>query len=560
MYQPPLQKLSALVLPFSLWFTAALWLSVFLSVKLSKFFSEQREKRFFLILAAFWLVNGVVMLVTFSLGLRGFPVTGAYLETFVGLSSLLPAVLGAYYIYRYHYFELIIRQSFFFAIFATSIAVIYLYGIRSIDRYVQERFDLKPGTVEFLMILALVFAAGPIARLIDRTIERLFASEIGVYRQVAEQISNEAPRFGVISELVRYVETTVGRALELPSVRIILTDQTWPHDLSEAAVNDLIMNLRQSHLRFLDNHPSLAQLGASWCVPLWQEDQLVGVMLVKGPPSRLTFSKRTALPVLAAQIAIALRNCQLIEEKLRLERRLVEQERFAMLGQVAATIAHEVKNPLSSIKTIVQVMQEDEHLRSQYQRDLELIVKEIDRLSRTVAQLLSFSRPPAPTAEPATLQYLIEHAVTLLSPEAQKEGVQLKCEVLGDLSLSGHISAAMMEILSNLILNAIQATPSGGSVFVSGALAQDAQQKALKIAVTDEGEGIPPESRERVFEPFFTTKQRGTGLGLTIVKRRLAEIDGAMEIQSPVSNRRGTRMIITVPVSDQPYPRPLSDD
>lgn len=548
-YQPPLQKLSSLILPFAAWDTAALWLSAVLAFKLSRLFSSQRESRLFLTLAKIWLAAGAAMLITFALGVRTWPGVGAYLEEGVGLSSILPAVLLAYYIYRYHFLEIIIRQSFFYAMFATSIALIYLYGIRRIDQFVQARYGLNPGTVELLMIVALVFAAGPIARRIDKIIEQFFAREIGVYRGVAEQISQEAPRFGAIPDLVQYAETTVSRALELKSVRLILADPPWPSDLAEAAVNDVITHLRQSRAHFVDTHASLEQLGVNCCVPLWHEDQLVGIMLVKEAPSWLTSSKRAALPLLAAQITIAIKNCQLIEEKLKLEQRLVKQERLALLGQVAATIAHEVKNPLSSVKTIVQVMREDEQLRAEYQRDLDLIVKEIDRLNRTVTQLLSFSRPSMAAGEEVTLQHLIEQAVTLLSPEAERAGVQLSRHTDGDVLLPGSLSTAVAEILSNLILNGIQATPSGGRVAVSGAVAPDASPPVLKITVTDEGAGISAELRERIFEPFFTTKQRGTGLGLTIVNRRLAETGGVIEIESPTSTSRGTRMTITVPVS-----------
>jgi signal transduction histidine kinase len=559
-YQPPLQKLSSLIIPFTLWDTGALWLSAFLAIKLSRRSTEPRERRFYRTLANIWLAIGAAMLVTFALGARTLPVIGPYLETGVGLSSILPAALLAYYIYRYHYLEIIIRKSFVYAIFASLIVIVYMNGIRTLDQYVHERLGLTAGTVEALMILALVFAAGPVARFIDRTIEQLFASEIGVYRQVAERISEEAIRYGTVPELVRYIEATVGHALELPSVRIILAETRRPLDVPEAAFNDLLASLRQLRLRFLDHHPSLEPLAASCCAPLWHEDQLVGIILVKEPPPLLTSSKRAALPVLAAQIAIAIKNCQLIEEKMKLEEQLVERERLALLGQVAATIAHQVKNPLSSIKTIVQVMQEDEQLRSEYQRDLDLIVKEIDRLNRTVTQLLSFSRPSAPSGERMTLQHLIQQVVNLLSSEAHKADVRLRCQVDGDLTLTGQVSTAMTEVISNLILNAIQATPAGGEVAVVGTVVPNGQQPELRITVTDDGEGIAPEFGDRVFDPFFTTRQRGTGLGLTIVKRRLTDIGGVIRIESPVGNGRGTRVTVSVPIHDSSVIEAPRDD
>ena len=108
---------------------------------------------------------------------------------------------------------------------------------------------------------------------------------------------------------------------------------------------------------------------------------------------------RAVLEVLAGQIAVALDDWRLVEENVRLERKLAEGERLAALGQMAATVAHEVKNPLSAIKSIAQVMSEDEALKTQHARDLSLIVGETDRLNNTVTQLLSFARTQTPASD-----------------------------------------------------------------------------------------------------------------------------------------------------------------
>jgi signal transduction histidine kinase len=270
-------------------------------------------------------------------------------------------------------------------------------------------------------------------------------------------------------------------------------------------------------------------------------------MLINESPTLLTSQKRAALPVLASQVAVAIENSRLNQEKVGLERQLQEQEKWAMLGQMAATIAHEVKNPLSSIKTIVQVMQEDEGLRTQFQQDMGLIIKEIDRLSRTVTQLLSFSRPPRSSGEPMSLDHLLEHTLALLSSEAQRADVRLEMDQRADALLSGQLAMGLSEVLSNLVLNAIQASPAGGRVSISAGL--DAE--GLAMSIEDQGGGIPPDVQPRIFEPFFTTKQRGTGLGLTIVKRRLTEMGGTISITSPISDGHGSRMAIRIPLQTE---------
>src|SRR5205814_9434682 len=123
----------------------------------------------------------------------------------------------------------------------------------------------------------------------------------------------------------------------------------------------------------------------------------LGWLLVDSSEAGLTSDVRAVLEVLAGQIAIAIEDCRLLEENIRLERKVAEGERLDALGQMAATVAHEVKNPLSAIISIAQVMSEDEALKTQHARDLSLIVGETDRLSKSVTQLLSFAskQPPA---------------------------------------------------------------------------------------------------------------------------------------------------------------------
>jgi signal transduction histidine kinase len=260
-----------------------------------------------------------------------------------------------------------------------------------------------------------------------------------------------------------------------------------------------------------------------------------------------------------------------VEEKVRLERKLSERERLAILGQMAAQVAHEVKNPLSAIKSIAQVMREEDALKN-YEQDLSLIVSEIDRLNRTVSQLLAFSRPRRAEQRPVALADLINSTVTLASVEAAERGVLIKVDEIDDVTLTGAEAGALREALSNLVINAVQAIESGGEVcvgssveiykpainFKSAALKESHRSQPssgasataeLVLTVTDTGVGIPAEAQQKVFEPFYSTKSRGTGLGLAIVQRRVVEIGGMVELISPVENNRGTRFRLRVPLA-----------
>jgi signal transduction histidine kinase len=249
------------------------------------------------------------------------------------------------------------------------------------------------------------------------------------------------------------------------------------------------------------------------------------------------------LEVLADQVAIAVEDCRLVEENVRLERRLAERERLATLGQMAATVAHEIKNPLSAIKSIAQVMGEDESLSREYARDLSLIVGETDRLGQSVTQLLTFARKETPSELPMRAAQLINSVVRLFQVGAEKEGIKLTTRVQQDEELEGSAVSALRIALSNLLLNAMQATPRGGEVAVT----ESVDNGEVVVMVEDSGKGISDELQQRIWEPFFTTKQRGTGLGLAIVRKRMEEAGGSARL-IPRVNGTGAKFELRVPL------------
>ena len=161
--------------------------------------------------------------------------------------------------------------------------------------------------------------------------------------------------------------------------------------------------------------------------PLRREDKVEGLLAVDAASASLTPDARSIIGLLADQVAIAIDDSRLLEENLRLERELAERERLAALGRMAATVAHEIKNPLSAIKSIAQVMREDESLRNEYERDLGLIVGETDRLSQSVTQLLSFARKESPAVQPLSVDELLRSVADLFRASAREQGIVLDC-------------------------------------------------------------------------------------------------------------------------------------
>lgn len=544
-YESPIDAMGIWLWLFSIWHVAVLFQSAAVDQYVKRYFVDAHERAFFDRLAVSLVAIGVSYLVVYPGGMRLVGGVGPWTEVLVQLASIVPTTIVAYYIFRYNLYQLVIQRSLVYALLAGIALVVYLYVFRTFDQFLVAHYGLKPGVVEAIGVVCMVIAAWPVRRAMDASVRRLFDTEIGHYRSLVEQVATESHSFNELRGLLPYVEGIVTRALEVDSVRIRLGyDDAETGGEEDHALEALWKTMVRDRLDALEDDPKVWALDARAAWGLWRDDDLVGVMLIASESGSLPGKKQAVLAVLAGQIAIAVENCRLVEEKVRLERELMKQQRLAALGQMAATVAHEVKNPLSAIKSIVQVMRE-EAADNDRSEDLRLIVGEVDRLSRTVTQLLSFSRAAVSEGRRVALSDLTQSVSRLLEADAAASKVSLECVATGEMELPGNAAAAVREIVINLALNAIQATPEGGRV----AVRLEAADGRLRLEVSDTGSGIPESLRTKVLEPFFTTKQRGTGLGLAIVERRLAELGGRLAIESPIADGAGTRVSAEVAIA-----------
>jgi signal transduction histidine kinase len=556
-YAPMLQRTHRFVIPMAVWITYVLGHIAVTELLIARKTTNLSEQRIMRTLAASFVAIGIVILAALALGLGEGTQLGLYLKTIANLGSLLPSALLAYYIYRYRYLELIIEESLIVASFAAVVLTIYIYGIRTVGDWITSRYGVRAGVVEALLILALALAAAPLRGWLEKRFHKLFEREAALYRQIVSRISSHAGQYQQLPDLLDFVERQTTTALALRKVRIVPGDRAGSDDENEngrsavgkpVAMEPWVKQLLDLSSRNawapIEGNPLLDANGYTIAYPLRREEKLSGVLLIDSAAASLSEDTRAILEILAGQVAIAIEDCRLVEENVRLERKLAERERLATLGQMAATVAHEIKNPLSAIKSIAQVMGEDESLGQEYARDLSLIVGETDRLGQSVTQLLSFARKETPAELPARAEQLILSVVRLFQASAEKQGIRLNVKVEKDEELDGAAVSAVRVALSNLLLNALQATPSGREVTIT----QEIEDGDVVICVQDGGPGIPADLRQRVWEPFFTTKQRGTGLGLAIVRKRMQEAGGVARLASPV-NGEGSQFELRVPLS-----------
>ncbi|PYS58245.1 MAG: hypothetical protein DMF76_19815 [Acidobacteria bacterium] len=545
-YQPMIVKLSVFVLPFAIWVAYTLAVVAITELLVARRALSVSERRILRTLAFSFIAIGVLILASLGFGLGKGTVVGLYLETFANLGSLLPSALLAYYIYRYRYLELIIKESLIVATFAAVVLAVYLFGIRRIGEWTNARYGLRAGAVEAILILALTLLAAPLRAWLEKSFRILFERETALYREVVAQVGSHVGQFRKLPELLSFIESQTAHALSLSRVRILLqSDENEERPVSGGDESGERMLLRKSltaSTAIYEDDDDLRAHAYDIAYSLRREDRNLGLMLIEGSPNALTSDVRAVLEVLAGQVAIAIEDFRLIEENVRLERKVAEGERLAALGQMAATVAHEVKNPLSAIKSIAQVMSEDETLKSQQARDLSLIVSETDRLSKSVTQLLSFASKRPPAAPPSRADELLRSVSNLFHADAEERKIRLQCRANVCVDLDGVQSGAVRDALSNLVLNALQSTPAGGGVMIESLADGD----EILFAVTDGGPGIPHEIEAKIWEPFFTTRQRGTGLGLAIVRKRMEEAGGSAQL-APSQNGSGARFELRLP-------------
>jgi signal transduction histidine kinase len=217
-------------------------------------------------------------------------------------------------------------------------------------------------------------------------------------------------------------------------------------------------------------------------------------------------------------------------------------ERLFAIGQLSAGLAHEIRNPLASIAGAAGILQRNLHLERKDAECLEIISKECQRLDGLLTHFLAFARPRTPQYRATDFRVVIDSVMELAAHSVGKSLVQLRTEISPGLPPVECDPELLKQVLLNLIINAIQATPGRGEVLVSACLRGD----RLTVAVRDEGCGIGGADRDRIFDPFFTTKENGTGLGLSVAHQIVEQHGGILTAEANPGG--GTTFSVSLPL------------
>jgi PAS domain S-box-containing protein len=312
-------------------------------------------------------------------------------------------------------------------------------------------------------------------------------------------------------------------------------------------------------------HPDLlgiTQGSAYLGLPLVVRDRTIGCALIVDPggPRRFDAAEVERAAAIANQLAVAVENARLYDdlrrsyaELGRAQAQLVEQERLAALGEIAAVVAHEVRNPLGVVFNSLGSLRRMLRPEGDAKMLLDIIGEEADRLNRIVGDLLDFARPSTPVLRPEALDRLLDEAVSAALAE-NPVGIAVEKEVEAGMPPVALDARLVRQAILNVAVNAAQAMQKGGRLTVRARL----DGAFARVELADTGPGIPEEVRHRIFEPFFTTKASGTGLGLAVVKRIVEGHRGEVSVSSPPGG--GAVFTLRLPVeppslSGAPAPR-----
>jgi two-component system sensor histidine kinase HydH len=227
-----------------------------------------------------------------------------------------------------------------------------------------------------------------------------------------------------------------------------------------------------------------------------------------------------------------------------LKREVERTQRLASLGRLAAGIAHEIRNPLSSIKGFATYFGERYRDVPEDQKTAEIMVQEVERLNRVIGQLLEFARPMSVRKRATSIQTVIQHSLKMIERDAQAKNINIRTNLSPEIQEVPIDPDRMNQVFLNLYLNGIEAMEDGGTLSVE--LYPDQDDSQIKIAVSDTGTGINKEDLVHVFDPYFTTKQSGTGLGLAIVLKIIESHKGEVKVESEAG--KGTTVTMILPL------------
>lgn len=430
------------------------------------------------------------------------------------------------------------------AVLGGTVILILFEPVRDqINRYVRrtlflERHDLELAVTGAVAQLARVLDVSQMAQIVTNSLESSRrVTQIGLY--VCDSLGVDFEWVGGMGELA---PVAVSRASIRPLDDVFRVQRAVDMGAQKARLTEeLTVDERERVERVLASGRGFGKLGEGTCVGVFGErKELLALLWVHDNRVSDAFSSEDI-----ALFETLARNIGLVLENTHQHLVLQERARLAALGQMAAGLAHEIKNPLGAIKGAAQLLQQEP---SQVEF-MDIIVEEVERLDRVVGSVLSYARADAGGTTPIDVNQVVERTCKLLSTSREHEVTfalnlnQLPTFVQGN-------AEHLRQVLINLVNNAIDANQGRGVVSVTTRMGRPGVDKYAEVVVSDSGPGLTEEARKGLFVPFFTTKARGTGLGLALSQRLVEAMGGRIDVNS--RSGYGAAFTVRLPAAPEP--------
>jgi len=554
---------------------------VFQSYQISKSARERNQLRYFFIGVTIGIIFSFVNALL-SFGIKVYPIGGFTTIFYTGII--------AYAIVKHQLMDIrvVIRRSVVYGSLITAIAGGYFLILSTFAFLLQNMAGHEIlATIVFALIV--VFGFQPLRDKIQKVTDKLFFKDKYDYQKTLREFSRGLSSIIDLDRLSMLIVDTVTQTMHIDKSSLLILDErekrfkiSSSKELDEKKVrsinlsfdNPLIKTLsnngrtilnkeeidirltEDSHLR--DNEKKrkefeaikqeMDQLEAMLSIPLVNKNRLIGIFNLGAKKSEDAFTGEDIglLSTIANQAATALENAQLYAERREMEKALHQRDKMAALGTLASSIAHEIKNPLTPIKTFIQLLPRkfnDPNFRDKFNA---IVPQEIERLDHVLQELVNFSRPAEGKLHSVDVQKIVNEILLLMKSELSKHGVRVTRQYEDTRTIIAD-GEQLKQVFMNLILNAVHAMPGGGMLTIATRLAdKNEKMKTVEVSFTDTGCGILSEDIPHLFDAFFTTKEKGTGLGLAISQRIIKDHNGTIEVKSEVE--KGTTFIINFPL------------
>lgn len=546
---------------------------IYLAIAVVRFYNKFRKSDGVTRLQAKYVFMGFFTLVS-GAGLTNLILPLIFsINTFVSYGPLftLPFIaLLSYSIIKYRMLDIavFIKKSLVYFVLVTFITTVYVLMFLLTQGVFSKAHISVSIFVSLLSAVLIAVTMDPLKDLIGRWTDKVFFKGKYDYYKVLKTLVQTLNSVVKVDELLVKVIDTITAAMRLDYTAIFILERntdtfisnrtskdgiTWSGSIEQkdpliayiskkknALVFDELEYLVADKVLFAAVRASFMRLKARVIIPIILKENLIGLLVLGDKRSDDIFTQEDLdlLEMIAHQISVVLENTNLYEQ-------MLNTAKLALVGTMAAGMAHEIRNPLTSMKTFIQILP-DNHTDKEFIERFNIVVgEEINRLDRLTEELLSFAKPKPHKYEQVDVNTFVEKVIELFEMQTGKKKISIM-KSLGKVPKVYADEEQLTQVFMNMFLNSMQALGEKKNITIeTGVDMGENLQKLVCISINDTGMGIPDHLLDKIFDPFFTTKKEGTGLGLAICLKIIQEHNGFFKVKSKVNE--GTSFKIFLP-------------